>query len=157
MKITNPKPKGKWIHVKKNGYTEKVWLAGYSSIELSYVEKRTDLNLNAYEEAIVKAEENTGVEVDSKTDIFQYKITMTEATSTGGTTSLSATTLYIDEGMNTSFYIYTTSDDYLSAYTVNNISYIGNISDPSATTITATISNIKEDKDVYVAFARNGS
>ena len=156
MEITNRHPKGKWIHVKKNGYTEKVWLPAYSTVDLPYVTSKNGLNLNAHEEAIIHVEEKFGIEVDGVEDTFKYTIAMTEG-STGGTTSLSATTLSVNEGLNTSFYVYPEASFYVSAYTVNNTSKISSIADVSASTITATVTNIQEDKNIFVGFAAFGA
>jgi len=152
MKIRNTSPKGKWLHVKKNGYTEKVWLAGYSTIDLPYVTSRNDLNLNAHEEAIIHAEKALGHEVDNIQDIFKYSVNVI-AMGSGGTSSLSASTVSINEGMNLSFEIYQKDYNYISAYTINSVSYLSSIGNTSARTISSTITNIQEDKEVRIGFA----
>ena len=156
MKIRNTSPKGKWLHVKKNGYTEKVWLAGYSTIDLPYVTSRNDLNLNAHEEAIIHAEEVLGREVDNIQDIFKYSVNVIELGS-GGTSSLSASTVSINEGMNLSFEIHPETNYYLSSYTINSVSYLSSVSNTSASTINSVIANIQEDKEVRIGFAVFGS
>ena len=62
MIVKNSGPKGKWLHTKINGYTEKVWLAAYSSLDIPYVKSKADLNLNAHEEAIIHVEEKFGID-----------------------------------------------------------------------------------------------
>lgn len=150
MKITNKSPKGKWIHVKINGFSYKKWLAGNDSIILDEVTKISDLNLNAHEESMIHAEEYLRVNIDPS-DPFYFNLKMICAT--GGTSSLSAATVSIADGMNLSFSVYPDANYYLSAYTVNGIAQT--MKTKSATTV-YTLSKIKQDKNIYMAFAIKG-
>ena len=152
MKISNKGGKGKWIHVKFNGVSYKKWLAGYDSIVLDEVTDVSQLNLNAHEESMIHAEEYTGINIDSS-DPFSFLISAANG-ATGGTTSLRAATVTVTDEMNLSFSVYPESNYYLSAYTVNGVSRT--ISTASASTV-YTISKIKQDKNIYVAFATFGS
>lgn len=150
MKISNKSAKGKWIHVKINGFSYKKWLAGYDSIILDEVTKISDLNLNAHEESMIHAEEYIGVNIDPS-DPFSFNVRM--ICTTGGTSSLSAATVTIADGMNLSFSVYPETNYYLSAYTSNNRAQT--IRTASADT-TYTLTKIKQDKNIYLAFAAFG-
>jgi len=155
MKISNKSGKGKWIHVKINGFSYKRWLAGYDSIILNEVTRLSQLNLNAHEEAMIHAEEHTGHEPDpTPTPEFYFSVTASVLMNTGGTTSISAATVSVAEGLNLSFSVYPTSNYYLSAYTVNGIAQTR--ATVSASTV-YTLSNITQDKNISVAFAQFGS
>ncbi len=156
MIIKNKKPVGRWYHIKKNGYVKKYWIAAYSQLELPFVDSSDEILQNAHEKSIENTEEKYGVEIDNIEDIYKYKITVTEG-ATGGTTSLSASTVSVNSGLNLSFNIYPEINYYLSAYTVDNSSVLGDISDPSASTITTTIQNITDDKVIFVGFSPYGS
>ena len=153
MKIKNKSAKGKWIHAKKNGYTERYFIAGYSEVNLPFITSKSQLNLNAHEEAMIHVEEKFGVDPDP-TPEFYFTVQASRLGSTGGTTSLSATTATVAEGLSVSFSVYPESSYYLSAYTVNGSSVA--MATVSATTI-YTISNITQDQSISVAFARFGS
>lgn len=153
MKITNTSAKGKWIHVKINGFSYKKWVAGYDSIILAEVTSKSQLNLNAHEEALIHVTEHTGVDPDP-TPEFYYKVQAARVGSTGGTTSLSATSVMIADGLNVSFTVYPESSYYLSAYTINGVAHAR--TSVSATT-TYTITNITQDQNISVAFARFGN
>jgi hypothetical protein len=154
MKITNKSPKGKWIHVKINGYSYKKWVAGYDSIVLAEVTNKKQLNLNAHEEAMIHAESHGIVDDPSghKKEVFYF---MVQATSGAhGTTSLSGSSASVLDGMNLAFSVYPAANYYLSAYTVNGIAQATKT--PSASTV-YTLSNITQDKNISVAFAAYGS
>lgn len=148
MILQNKSPKGKWIHVKINGFSYKKWIAGYGSINLPEVTSLNQLNLNSHEESMIHVQEKTGIDPDP-TPEFYFTVKATTPT-TGGTTSLSGASVSISEGMNLSFSVYPQSNYYLSAYTINGASQT--ILTPSATTV-YTLSNIKQDKNIAIAFA----
>lgn len=153
MKITNTSAKGKWIHVKINGFSYKKWVAGYDSIILTEVTNKSQLNLNAHEESLIHVTEHTGIDPDPAPE-FYYKIQATRVGTTGGTTSLSATSVMVADGLNVSFSVYPEASCYLSAYTVNGV--VQTRTTVSATTV-YTITNIKQDKNISVAFASFGN
>jgi hypothetical protein len=93
----------------------------------------------------------TGVNPDP-TPEFYFTVKATKGL-TGGTTSLSGASVSVLQGLNMSFSVYPTSGFYLTAYTVNN--YARAIKTPSATTV-YTLTNIQQDKNIYVAFSKNG-
>ena len=73
----------------------------FSTINIPYAHRKSDLNLNAHEEAIIHVEEDLGIDVDNVEDIFQFIISATVG-DTGGTTSLSAATLVVNDGQDSS-------------------------------------------------------
>lgn len=155
MKISNTSAKGKWIHVKINGYSYKKWIDGYGSIILPEVTNKSQLNLNAHEEAMIVAEEHTGHNPDpTPTPALFYVVSATRLGATGGTTSLSGASVNVADGLNLSFSVYPQSGYYLSAYTVNGVAQ-------ARTTVSAntsyTLSTITQDKNVSVAFAAFGA
>ena len=152
MKIQNKSPKGKWIHVKINGYSYKKWLAGYDSIILNEVTRRDQLNLNAHEESMIHAEEHSGVNIDPS-DPFSFLVKVASIL-TGGTTSLSGASVTVADGMNLSFNVYPQTGYYLSAYTINGVAQTR--TSTSATTA-YTLSSIRQDENIFVAFARFGA
>jgi len=154
MKVTNTGAKGKWVHVKINGYSYKKWVAAYGSVTLPEVTSRSQLNLNAHEESMIHAEDHGQIFPKPIPPEFYYTINATRLGTTGGTTSLSASSVSVAKGMSLSFSVYPESNYYLSAYTVNGIAQ--GRSTPSATTV-YTLSNIVQDENISVAFATFGS
>ncbi len=158
MKIQNTSPKGKWIFVKIKGFTYKKWVSGYSSIILSEVTSLSDLNLNAHEEAINNYREKYGKSPDPQptesTYFAVYATTSTATTTsvTGGTTSLSAATVYAPYQSNVFFSVHALADRYLSAYTINGVSQSVPVMSAATATTTYTISSISQDKAISVSF-----
>jgi hypothetical protein len=152
MKLQNKSAKGKWIHVKINGFSYKKWLAAYDTINLPEVTSLSQLNLNSHEEAMIHEQAHIGIDPDP-TPEFYFVVSATKG-ATGGTTSLSGGSVSVAEAMNLSFSVYPQVNYYLSAYTINGTSMT--ISTPSATTV-YTLSNITQDRNIYVAFSRYGS
>ena len=154
MKIANNSPKGKWVHVKINGFSYKKWVAGYDSIKLGEVTSKTQLNLNSHEDAMIKAAKK-GTEIDpaSRTkELFYYSVAAT--TGVSGTTSLSGGSVMIQDGKKATFSVYPQANCYLSAYTINGVSQTKVT--PSATTTYSTFA-IVQDSAIRVAFAAFGS
>ena len=152
MKLSNLSPKGKWIHIKINGYTYKKYIAGYDNLTLPEVKSIEDLNLNAHEEAMIHLKDHTGENLNPGE--FNYIINTRVLSSTGGTTSLSGSSISIAENMSLSFSIYPQTSYYISSCTINNVTQT--LATPSASTV-ITMSNITQDKNIAVGFSRYGA
>lgn len=155
MIIRNQSPKGKYVHVKINGYSYKKWIAGYTSLNMKEVDRISQINQNAHAEAIIKEEANLGIEVDNVLDLYKYTISVS-TTGTGGTSSLSATTVNVNQGLSSTFSVYTESNEHVTGFTINNTNFLGSISNTSASTINYTVNNIHADQNVQVWFGVNG-
>lgn len=164
MIIRNISAKGRFLHLKISGFSSKVWLESYGTLDLPAVTERSQLNLNAHEEAIIKTEENTGIKtieavahVEELFDAaYKYKLQAT-VVGVGGTTSLSAMSLSIQDDLTVSYYIYPTTSYYISAYTVNNVNRLSTITNKSASTTTVTFAKLTKDTNVRVGFSPYGA
>ena len=164
MIITNISPKGRFLHLKISGFSSKVWLESYGSIELPAVTERSQLNLNAHEEAIIKTEENTGVKMSEYVAhdeelfdaTYKYKLQAT-VVGVGGTTSLSAMSLSVQDNLGVSFSIYPSTNYYISAYTINAVNKLTTISNKSASTTTVSFEKLIKDTNVKVGFSPYGA
>lgn len=152
MKVKNNSPKGKWVFVKIKGYSYKKWISGYSSLDIPEVSRIDQLNLNAHEEALLKVREKTGKTPGvNPVEDFYFSIKATNSTS-GGTTSLSASTIYVPYESNISFSVYAETNQYLSAYTVNGTTQSIPVMSAATGTTSYTLSNIEQDKNIFVSF-----
>lgn len=153
MIIKNLSPQGKFLHIKVAGYSTKKWLGSYAILDIPEITSKSQLNLNAHEEAMIAEVATTGEDFIKVDETFYYKLQATVGStgSCSGTTSLSATTITVKEGLTTSFTIYPGSNCLISAYTLNNVSHLTDLSNVSAST-TVTIANIKQDYKIYAAF-----
>ena len=110
------------------------------------------LNLNAHEEALLKVREKTGKTPGvNPVEDFYFSIKATNSTS-GGTTSLSASTIYVPYESNISFSVYAETNQYLSAYTVNGTTQSIPVMSAATGTTSYTLSNIEQDKNIFVSF-----
>ena len=153
MKIRNNSAKGKMVHYKINGVPMKQWVGSYDILSLPEVTHKSQLNLSALEEAIIHEESHKGTTSLKTPETFSYVISAS-VSATGGTTSLSGSSVSVLEGANLSFTAYPQANYYLSTYTVNGAS--ATISTPSATTVYA-LSNVNEDKNIYMGFTAFGA
>jgi len=164
VKISNISSQGRWFNIRGNGFSYKKWIEAHGSIDVPEISNLSQLRLTTHELAILRSggyeiqsefaeqkEPVLNLPTETKQNPNPSFYTIKNTFGENGSISISGAVISISEEMNLSFSVYPEDGFYLSTYTINDVAQ--NINSASEATV-YTLINIKQDKNIFIAFSR---